>query len=152
MTTWKSVPGFEGLYEVARDGQVRSLYWDPPHAMTPHWSSDGRFLVVGLRRNGAPRPTTLARMVAGAFLPPPPDSRHVIEFKNGDRTDCRASNLRWAPRRCLNPARSLTPAQVRQIRKALSRGVPGKDLAKRFGVGVMVISNIRTGRTYRGVV
>jgi hypothetical protein len=48
----------------------------------------------------------------------------------------------------LNPKAKLTEAKVAEIKGLLARGVPGKELAARFGVGANTISRIKTGESW----
>ena len=50
-----------------------------------------------------------------------------------------------------HPMAKLKDKDVRYIRRKLSDGIQGKDLAKQFNVCRMTISNIKTGRKWRSV-
>jgi len=101
---WKDVPGYEGYYKVSNLGRVRSL----DRTIT---LSDGRvrqikeksigairdngYRYVSLSKDNTSKPTTVAQVVAIAFLNHKPDGHTlVVDHINGDRTDDRACNLR----------------------------------------------------------
>jgi hypothetical protein len=96
------------------------------------------------------------------------------DHKNGDKTDCRLSNLRWIPRGVkgailanLSPKRKefgrrnqfavgncpvdrlLNDEQARTIREAYHAGNSPKGLAEHYGVGIDVIWSLLRGRTYK---
>lgn len=105
---WKAIPGWEGVYEVSSEGQVRSrLHWV---TQISRWGTEMTslrqgtllrqspntrgYLCVGL--NGARRITRarVHQLVAAAFLGPRPQRLYVLHC-NGDQTDNRAVNLRY---------------------------------------------------------
>lgn len=109
---WKAIPGWEGVYEVSSEGQVRSvLRWvDKVRLGMPltylrqggllRQSPNTRgYLCVALNGNG--RRITRARvhqLVAAAFLGPCPQGLGVLH-NNGTQTDNRAINLRYGTQR-----------------------------------------------------
>lgn len=86
------VPDFGPLYEVSDAGEVRRVGADRP--LTPSVVR-GR-PTVWLKRPGRTKGVGVARLVAGAFLGPPPEPRAVARPRDGDPGNCRAENLRWA--------------------------------------------------------
>lgn len=96
MTEWRSVPGFEGLYEVSDAGLIRS---------TPRRGTSGGlrrlrieertgYQLVTLNRPGMQRTMRVHTIVLTAFVGPRPDgmeSRHL----NGVPADNRLANLAW---------------------------------------------------------
>jgi hypothetical protein len=139
---WVPVPveGFEDLYEVSSLGQVRRSAplagRDQGRALTPYVSPRGS-LVVTLHAHGRARCPTVARIVAGAFLPPCPWPGGIPRHRDGDRSNCRAENLFWAPAGTRTPGsgrpRKLTQAQRKEV-VALREVVSGAEVARRYGV------------------
>lgn len=132
---WKAIPGWEGVYEVSSEGQVRSiLHWV---TQTNRWGTQmtslrrgavlGQrlntrgYLCVGL--NGGKRNTAarVHQLVALAFLGPRPQGLYVLH-NNGIQTDNRAINLRYGTQRdnLLDAVRHGTVQ--RGIRQRLDRG------------------------------
>ena len=93
MEKFKSIPGYQGTYEVSNQGKVRSILSDPPLIMTGTKNHKG-YYKVGLRRNGDEKKFFVHRLVASAFLKKP-SGQKFINHKNGKKTDNRASNLSW---------------------------------------------------------
>lgn len=95
---WRQAVGYEGLYEVNDDGEVRSVahitngVHVPSKKLKPYMSD--RYYRVKLYKDGKPKMVMVHRLVAQAFIGNPhklPQVNHI----NGDRTDNSASNLEW---------------------------------------------------------
>lgn len=85
---WSDVPGYEGLYKVSDQGNVKSVR--------------GRFALsvirgqyVNLSKEGRMEKVKVAYVVARAFVRNEAMRPYVVH-RNGDRTDHRASNLEWS--------------------------------------------------------
>lgn len=92
---WRDVPGYEGLYEVSDEGDVRSVRRSGASGgfMSPH--NNKGYLRVGLRKNGeAQKKFFVHRLVAEAFLPPVP-GKHFVNHKDGDKRNNKPDNLEW---------------------------------------------------------
>lgn len=94
---WKSVPGYEGRYEVSNKGDVKSLNYrmtGQPKILKPVTSGKG-YLMVGFFSNGKVRWNKIHRLVAELFIPNP-ENKPQVNHINGIKTDNRTSNLEWA--------------------------------------------------------
>jgi hypothetical protein len=103
---WKSVVGYEGLYEVSDLGNVRSL-----NRIVKTVKGQRRFRgkvlkqlvrpdgyhVVALSREGKERPYRVHVLVLGAFSGPRPSGEETLHG-NGNRSDNRFVNLRYGTR------------------------------------------------------
>lgn len=95
--TWKSLPGFDGKYEVSSEGEVRS---------TRHYSvqrlktkkarpdKDGYLRVQLCGANSKMLTRHVHRLVTETFIGPMPEGMQVCH-NNGDKTDNRVENLRY---------------------------------------------------------
>lgn len=104
MSEWRPVQGWDGYYEVSKDGQLRScarqvirkdgivMNWKP-RLLSLH-KDGGGYLGAVVTRQGAPVRLKVHRCVALAFLPNP-DNHPVVNHLNCNRTDNRADNLEW---------------------------------------------------------
>ena len=94
---WKDVTNYEGLYQVSNLGRVKSLGFDKWHKgriLKQSFDGKGKYLFVGLHKNGETKQKNVHRLVAETFIPNPnnlPCVNHINEIK----TDNRASNLEW---------------------------------------------------------
>jgi hypothetical protein len=97
---WKSIPGYEGLYEAHPSGLVRSL----DRVDRIGRLRRGRLLKAPLNSHGYPNLSLykdgerhgfeLHRVIALTFLKPA-DGRHEVNHKNGVKADCCVTNLEW---------------------------------------------------------
>lgn len=93
---WKSITGYEGLYEVSDLGRVRSLNYKrtgKTKILKPGKAGVG-YLVVNFCKDGQVKRMGVHRLVAEAFIPNPlnlPQVNHKDENKQNNA----ASNLEW---------------------------------------------------------
>ena len=106
---WKPVAGYEGLYEVSNQGNVRSV----DRYVSNNWKNGlrlikgkvlnygctlGGYKQVHLSKNGSQEPLYVHRLVAEAFLQNP-DCLPEINHKDEDKTNNRVENLEWCDRK-----------------------------------------------------
>lgn len=94
---WKSVRGYEGLYEVSSLGRVRSLLNKNEKLMKPSLSTFG-YLQISLCKSGKRKTFKVHRLVADAFIYKTDYKQNVIDHINHVITDNKVSNLRWTTR------------------------------------------------------
>lgn len=97
-TKVKSIPGYEGLYEVTDKGEIISLCYrkgNRPAALRHNRSQFGVHSVI-LTKDGIRKRYSVARLVAEAFVPNPDPRKYThVRPRNGDQNDLRAENLEW---------------------------------------------------------
>jgi hypothetical protein len=167
---WADVPGYEGEYQVSSLGRVRSL-------LRRRWNGrgwrnvpgrllglkPGRYPAVSLcRTREDQRTVNVHTLVLTAFVGPPPPGMECCH-EDGDKWNCRLSNLRWdtptgnhrdrvrhgvSNRGERSGSAKLTREQVTVIRAQSAAGVPRRELATAFGVSPSLVSMIATGKRW----
>lgn len=101
---WKSVKGYEGLYEVSNLGRVRSIDRIVrcnsginiiKGCILKQYLEKKGYLRVHLCNKQIGKHFLVHRLVAEAFIPNP-DNKPTVNHINHDRTDNRVENLEWA--------------------------------------------------------
>ena len=148
---WRTVAGWPE-YEVSNLGRVRRV--------------GAGVLKATPARNGYPR-VTLCRsgrnhyqhvhvLVCVAFHGAKPSIVHEVAHADGQRTNVRADNLRWATfsenmrdkQRHLMAKKKLTAADVQEIRRSLREGISARSLAKKYNVDKANVARIRDGKIW----
>jgi hypothetical protein len=166
---WREITRYPG-YEVSDLGRVRG--WrsrgfgfgrlkDHPSILKSEINHAG-YARVPLNRDGRQIKESVHRLVLDAFVGPCP-SGHESAHANGDRSDNRLANLRWAtheenckdkfahgtqPVGELCRVAILTASDVRDIRKATG---PSHVIAAKYGVSSSAIRKILNGKNWNHV-
>ena len=163
---WRSVVGFEGVYEVTAEGRVRRIKSAQGATvgaeLHPRIDAHG-YPVVRLTVGCKSRGHLVHRLVAFAFLGPPPSDRHEVNHKDRNRSNPHVSNLEWVTRsennlhayangavalRGEQKPHKLTESDVREI---LASSETHRALGARYGVHHRTIGDIKRGRKWRHV-
>jgi hypothetical protein len=147
-------------YEVSENGAVRNR---KTGRLLKPWHAGAGYLYVAL---GDRVKTGVHRLVALAFLGPPPSLKHEVAHNDGNRRNNCATNLRWAThaenmadmrkhgttyahwRGRTPPNAKLQPHQVAEVRRRVQAGALRKCVAAELGVSKATIDHIVTGRTW----
>lgn len=171
---WRVCPRFPN-FEVSEWGDVRRLV--SVHGGTAGSRLRGFIDADGYRRyaltnaEGKKEPVADYRLVAEAFIGPPPTDRHEVAHKNGSRVCAHYSELRWATRLEnhqdtfvhgttpgvgeRNPKAKLSEQDVLRLRReyrAIKNRQSAKtvsDLANEFGLHLATVSSIARGKSWR---
>jgi NAD(P)H-dependent FMN reductase len=104
MEVWKSIKGYEGIYEISNLGRIKALSRWIDRKPCPfmkkeviYMGSVGSrgYLKTTLCLNNKARTFNVHRLVAEAFLPNP-ENKKQVNHKNGKKEDARLDNLEWA--------------------------------------------------------
>lgn len=90
---WKTIAGYEGLYEVSDQGRVKSLKYGKEKILKPGKISSG-YLIVNLCKDGKVKHTLVHRIVAETFIPNP-NNLDTVNHKDEVKTNNVAGNLEW---------------------------------------------------------
>lgn len=129
MTEWRPIPGYEGLYEVSDDGQVRSLErkvfrldkWGLRASLKVKEkllkiTEDKSYCYVRLYNDSGGTTIGLGRLMLLTFVGPPPNEKAVCRHKDGDFRRCVVSNLEWGSHsdNCMDAVRHGTHRSTKQ--------------------------------------
>jgi hypothetical protein len=163
---WRVMPGLP-QYEVSECGDVRRI--STGTRLKGHINADGYPEYAIRTANGRKLHMTAHRMVAYAFIGPPPSPNHEVAHNDGSRLNCHFNNLRWAtptenqgdrkahgngPVGEGNGRAKITDADVVRIRReyrAIKRPGSGRlvaELDEKYGLCRSAILDIAMGRTW----
>ena len=172
MITWRIIPSFP-QYEVSSVGGVRRA--SSKRELTPHINLRGYFYITlmkpkHLRLQGNPKYSftrvPMGRIICEAFYGAPPEKRSQAAHNNGNPSDNRVENLRWATPlensqdqykhgTRVHGARvkcaKLTEAMVSEIRSRRVAGEVWSSLSASFGVSVRAVRDAVRGRSWKHV-
>lgn len=168
MSEWVDIPGYEGLYQITKSGEIRSLtrarmtsqgpkVWTGK-ILKPFVDPSNGYLYVNLS-NVKPKKKAVHELVLLAFVGPRPRGLQACHG-DGIRTNPKLDNLRWDTpagnsadrlkhgthqRGERNSKSKLTKEQVQEIR---SRKENSLALAKVYGVASSTIRAVRIGQNW----
>lgn len=91
MKEWFDIPGYEGLYQIRRDGTVRNA--KSLKVLTGNVNSHG-YIVMSLSRGGKKKDCKLHRLLALTFMPNTSDF-DCINHKDENKLNNSLENLEW---------------------------------------------------------
>lgn len=94
MEEWRTIAGYEGLYEVSNYGRIKSLQGKTPRILIPSNNSKGYLRVSLWDRNGKHKRRFVHRVVAEAFLEHDKMS-NVVNHLDFNPHNNNADNLEW---------------------------------------------------------
>ncbi len=154
---WKKVEGWPS-YEVSDTGLVRNTR---THHIKGGWGQKG-YNRVGFDDGAKKRNMRVHRLVAEAFLGPPPTPQHQVDHLDGNRQNNAVSNLEWVT--CKENivrgfargggsygATTLTAERVQAIRAAVAAGERLKTVAEKEGLSSSTVWRIAHRKAHRRV-
>lgn len=162
---FKDIPGYEGKYQISRDGVVRTIV-HRKCVIKPRLSKHGYWHIV-LYKNKKPKTHMLSALLLMTFVGPRPYGFHGAHC-DGNKTNNCLRNLAWkSPAdnyldRALhgrdlpgerNGFSKLTNKQAEQIRKEYRKTRVNRSnspaLARKYNVSRATILNVINGKTYK---
>lgn len=162
MEIWKSIKGYEGLYQISNKGRVLSR----GKKYCKIFLTSKNYCQVSLCKNSKQKSFRLHRLVAEAFVPNPnnlPQVNHI----DGDKLNNNDWNLEWCDNKHnsihsfqiglqsrtgeKNHRTKLKENDIKIIRKARNDGTTLEELAKIYNINKSAISKITTKKTWSHV-
>jgi len=170
--TWTPIRGYEKLYEITPNGQIRSWSFGPtrrrakPRLLKWRINQNG-YATVALA-NGPQnnvKNTTVHRLVALTFIPNP-DNLPQINHKDFNKLNNSVENLHWcthaqnlthswnagnhkSPRGANAFHAKLKQHDIDAIKQLLSQNVSAYRIAKDFGLSTTHVYRIRDGKHWK---
>lgn len=165
---WLPLPDYEGLYEVSHLGRVRSLHsrFPEPHICAQGTDGTG-YPIVSLSKDGKRTAKTVHRLVCRAFHGEPGPLLNEAAHLDGDRTNNRASNLKWCTKvenhshkrfhgtllsGERHPRAKLTEVKAREALNLLATGQTCQKIAGALGVSRSAIEDLRQQKRWRHII
>lgn len=153
---WLPIRGYEGLYEVSEDGQVRSVL-NGRNRLLRGFKSHG-YSYVELSKDGKQAKHRIARLVATEFVRPPLDGQQVNHLDHNTNND-HFTNLEWvSPQenaqhaaRAGRRALKLNPEAVKRCRAMAAGGAGQREIGRALGVSHKTVAGILEGRYWAHV-
>ena len=143
-TQWKPVVGYEGLYEISENGQLKNLKTN--RFIKPSIKSG--YLGVTISKNGILKTISIHRLVAIAFIDNPKNKKFV-NHKNGIKTDNHVNNLEWCNQKYNNIhaiETGLRPTKInREIAENIRKEIENnniEELSIKYNISISHIKKI----------
>lgn len=165
MNGWQPVQGWEGKYEVSREGIVRKAGGNEIGI----WKNGQGYCLVRLSAAGRREMHLVHRLVAAAFCQKG-EGEEVVNHIDHDRAHNNASNLEWCTQKKnlahardagrmnnywtgkRSPNAALDDEQVRAIHQRRKDGLSHMEIAREFGVSKRTVGRVLSGENYADVV
>lgn len=174
MNERRPIPGYEGLYEIDRQGNVYAMFafqqWKPGRLNKTRLNPLG-YMTTVLTKNGQGKTRSIHRLLMLTFNPVENSDQLEVNHIDGNRANNNLDNLEWCTH-AENMKHShyvlknfmkgqahgeqvggakLTAEKVLEIRRLCSSGAARKDLAQQFGVTTVMIGHIVRRRYWKHI-
>lgn len=89
---WKTIEGYEGIYEISSHGKVKSL--KKGLMLKIFLTGKPAYLSVTLCKKGKEKTCRIHRLIASGFIPNP-ENYPLINHKDGNKLNNNVENLEW---------------------------------------------------------
>ena len=133
MEVFRDIAGYEGLYQVSNEGNVKSLKYGKEHIIKPQTDRYGYMYVI-LCMDGQRKYHLVHRLVASAFIGNP-DNLPQVNHKDECKTNNTVENLEW----CTHEYNNNYGTHNQRIAEAL-RGIPRPWVAETLSIPVDMLT------------
>ena len=162
---WRSVEGFEGIYEVSNHGRLKNKKRIRKLSRSGGRNRDYLFIILHKKNPVLTKNQSIHRLVAKAFIPNP-ENKTEVNHKDGNKLNNHYSNLEWCTRKenaqHASNARllwndgihfnaKLNLKTVFKIKRELSKGIRQCDIARKYKIEPMTIQAISCGRSWKHI-
>ena len=139
-TVWKDINGYEGLYQVSSNGEVRRLYKErEPRVLVKCLNTIG-YKVVTFSKKSERKVFYTHRLIAEYFIPNP-ENKPQINHKDGIKSNDNISNLEWC-----SGSENLLHAYKTGLKEVTDKGKEAISKVNRIKV-----INTKTGEIYKSI-
>ena len=121
MEIWKEIKGYEGLYEVSNQGNIRSLKTGKLRKPKNNFG----YLRINLCKNNVVKFHMVHRLVAETFIENNDQNLTQVNHKNENKQDNRVENLEWCDAKYNN---NYGTKIIRQVESQIKTGYLNPDM------------------------
>jgi len=167
MEVWRDIVGYEGVYQVSNFGRIKRIKRARGAKfggiLSQHTDPKSSEKKVVLSKDSKPKVHRVHRLVAFAFLGAPPTERHIVAHGDGNASNNRLANLRWATRSENSFDQVLHGTNIgkyhgrksaisdEQVTAILLDKRSHEDVAKDFNISPGTVGQIRRRETHKHV-
>ena len=153
---WKPIIGYEGRYEVSNLGRIKSIKILKPvfRKITDNYTSR----TIRLSQNGKTTESSVARVMAKAFIPNPENKSCVNHIDNNPQNNS-LNNLEWVTYK-ENTQHSVDSGRMRNGHKCKlqedevmfirnNKSIPVKILSIKYNVSIQAIYNVLKNKNWK---
>ena len=123
---FKDIPNFEGMYQIDKNGNVKSLYnYRKGNILKPRLKKG--YYQIGLRKNGIRKWYAIHRLIALTFIPNP-NNYKCVNHKDENKLNNNVNNLEW----CTSKYNNEYGTRIERVKMKTSKPVLQYDLKGNF--------------------
>jgi hypothetical protein len=167
MELWKDIEGWEGIYQISNNGNVKSFRWNKEKLLKIQTDTGGYSFISLHVSEGKRDKRLIHRLVAQAFIPNP-DNKLEVNHKDLNKKNNHIDNLEWAtrsenikhsikhghhyiPKGVQQPKAKINDDIAKEIKIELKNGKMPMEISKKLNVPYYIVKDIKRCRTWNHV-